>query len=58
MRGLPSDAPDAGVEGGDRPNLLTLWDSRGRTLDEWMELLKRWTAYGSLKPLMAEAFPL
>jgi NADPH:quinone reductase-like Zn-dependent oxidoreductase len=38
-------------------NLLTLWDAKG-TLDEYIEPLRKWVEDGSIRPVVAEAFPL
>jgi NADPH:quinone reductase-like Zn-dependent oxidoreductase len=38
-------------------NMLKLWDSKG-SLDEYIEPLREWTEAGSLRPVVAEAFPL
>ncbi len=38
-------------------NMLTLWDAKG-SLDEYVQPLSEWIAAGSLRPVVAEAFPL
>jgi NADPH:quinone reductase-like Zn-dependent oxidoreductase len=38
-------------------NMLTLWDAKG-SLDEYVEPLSEWMADGTVKPVVAEAFPL
>ena len=38
-------------------NMLTIWDSKG-TLDEYIQPLSEWVADGTLRPVVAEAFPL
>jgi NADPH:quinone reductase-like Zn-dependent oxidoreductase len=38
-------------------NLLTLWDEHG-TLDDFIDPLREWTETGSIRPVVAEAFPL
>lgn len=38
-------------------NALTLWDVHG-TLDELIQPLREWMADGSIRPVVAEAFPL
>lgn len=38
-------------------NMLTLWDAKG-SLDEYVQPLSEWIAAGSLRPVVAAAFPL
>ena len=38
-------------------NLLTLWDEKG-SLDEYITPLRKWMDDGSIRPVVAEAFPL
>ncbi|MBA2764352.1 MAG: zinc-binding dehydrogenase [Thermoleophilaceae bacterium] len=38
-------------------NMLTLWDAKG-SLHEYIQPLSEWIAAGSLRPVVAEAFPL
>ena len=37
--------------------MLTLWDAKG-ILDEYIEPLRKWVEDGSIRPVVAEAFPL
>jgi len=38
-------------------NMLTLWDDKG-SADEFLEPLRKWMEDGSIRPVVAEAFPL
>src|SRR5215212_5837541 len=38
-------------------NMLTLWDDKG-SADEFLEPLRKWMEDGSVRPVVAEAFPL
>jgi NADPH:quinone reductase-like Zn-dependent oxidoreductase len=38
-------------------NMLTIWDEK-RSLEEYIEPLSRWMADGSVRPVVAESFPL
>ena len=38
-------------------NMLTLWDSTG-SLDDYIQPLRKWIDDGSIRPVVAEAFPL
>ncbi len=38
-------------------NILRLWDAKG-SLDEYIEPLRAWVEDGSIRPVVAETFPL
>jgi len=38
-------------------NMLTLWDDKG-SADEFLEPLRKWIEEGSIRPVVAEAFPI